>query len=337
MIAAEKYYVQPAAAAPLAKPATGQLGRDHPADYVPDLGLVDAVNVALILQRPLLVTGDPGTGKTQLAFSVAWQLASRGKLNVGSPNVERFEAKSSSVARDLFYTFDALGRFQAGSGSGSLNNAAYITYNALGRALLRSLPHDQVSDCLSPDFEHGGPTRSVVLIDEIDKAPRDFPNDLLNEIDQMFFRIPEINNRRIGGPGQLLDDYRPLIFITSNSEKTLPDPFLRRCIYFNIPFPGKDALQRILLARLQGLQPGKLVEDTLSFFYHVQNSNRVRRKISPPELIQWLSYMLARKADPHVGLKEASQVALEGLSALVKNDKDQQSVPDELTNYFKQH
>ena len=91
---------------------------DHPGDYVPDPGLVDAVNVALVLNRPLLLTGDPGTGKTQLAFSVAWQLASRKQLNVATAHVERFEAKSTSVARDLFYSFDTLGRFQAAYSGG---------------------------------------------------------------------------------------------------------------------------------------------------------------------------------------------------------------------------
>jgi MoxR-like ATPase len=156
-------------------PVSGQVD-DHPGDYQPDDGLVDAVNVALTLNRPLLLTGDPGTGKTQLAFSVAWQLFGRKRLKVSSPRVERFEAKSTSVARDLFYSFDALARFQAASTNGSTNNRDYITYNGLGRALLRAMPRKSVEELLPADFTHDGPTRSVVLIDEIDKAPRDFPN-----------------------------------------------------------------------------------------------------------------------------------------------------------------
>src|SRR5271168_2703410 len=105
------YYQKNAIPSPAGMPKAVQLGRDNPADYKPDPGLVDAVNVALVLNKPLLLTGDPGTGKTQLAFSVAWQLAGTRQLNVFSPRVERFEAKSTSLARDLFYSFDSLRRF----------------------------------------------------------------------------------------------------------------------------------------------------------------------------------------------------------------------------------
>src|SRR4051812_28307174 len=110
-----------------ADPATAA---NHPSGYLPDAGLVDAVNVALFLSKPLLVTGDPGTGKTQLASSIAWQLASRKRLNVASEEIERFYTKSSSSARDLFYTFDAIRRFQAARPGD--DNSAFITYNALG-------------------------------------------------------------------------------------------------------------------------------------------------------------------------------------------------------------
>jgi MoxR-like ATPase len=298
---------------------------DHPGDYVPDPGLVDAVNVALVLNRPLLLTGDPGTGKTQLAFSVAWQLASRKQLNVNSAHVERFEAKSTSVARDLFYSFDTLGRFQAAHSGGSANNIDYITYNALGRALLRALPKPSVQHLIPSQFNHDGPTRSVVLIDEIDKAPRDFPNDLLNEIDQMFFRMPELGNERVGGAEALSRDYFPLVFISSNSEKNLPDPFLRRCIYYNIPFPGRDALETILLARLKSLMPnrGRLIEDVLDFYAELRENNVSGRKISPAELIQWITFMLRSGADAKASLREASSQAVAGLSAISKDMEDQ--------------
>jgi MoxR-like ATPase len=300
-----------------------QLGRDDPADYRPDSGLVDAVNVALVLNKPLLLTGDPGTGKSQLAFSVAWQLANTDQLNVASPRVERFEAKSTSVARDLFYSFDTLRRFQAAYSGGSANNIDYITYNALGTALLNALAPDHVVGLLPPDFAHRGPIRSVVLIDEIDKAPRDFPNDLLNEIEQMFFRVPELNSRRIGGSDMLADDYRPLVIISSNSEKNLPDPFLRRCIYYNIPFPEKESLHGILLARLKTLRKGKLIDDALDFFYYLRDNNLARRRISPAELIQWLSFMLSGGANSDQPLKAAAQGAHAGLSALIKDPDDQ--------------
>jgi MoxR-like ATPase len=303
-------------------------GVDHPGGYQPDAGLVDAVNVALVLNRPLLVTGEPGTGKTQLASSVAWQLANRKQLNVASDRVEKFETKSTSIARDLFYSFDTLRRFQAAQTGGSDRNVDYLTYNALGRSLLNALPKSMVASVLPYDFAHSGPLRSVVLIDEIDKAPRDFPNDLLNEIDQMYFRIPELKNVQIGGPSMLTDDFRPLVFITSNSEKNLPDPFLRRCIYYNIPFPDPVRLQAILLARLTRFDAvnGPLIDDALRFFLEMRENNVTKRKISPAELIQWLSFMLSRKASPKQPLKAAAALARAGVSALSKDPDDQERV-----------
>ena len=322
----------------LAGPAGANVpfGVDHPGGYQPDAGLVDAVNVALVLNRPLLVTGEPGTGKTQLAYSVAWQLANRGQMNVASPRVEKFETKSTSLARDLFYTFDTLRRFQAAHTGGSANNADYLTYNALGKALINALPAGDVKPVLPPGFRHEGPTRTIVVIDEVDKAPRDFPNDLLNEIDQMYFRIPELGNVQVGGEGTLQDDYRPLVFITSNSEKNLPDPFLRRCIYYNIPFPDATRLQAILLARLARFDAvqGPLVDDVLRFFLDLRDRGATKRRISPAELIQWLAYMLSRKANPKQRLKAAAAQAREGVSAICKDPDDQERVRAELDRFL---
>jgi MoxR-like ATPase len=302
----------------------GQLARDHPADYRPSQGLVDAVNVALVLNKPLLLTGEPGTGKSQLAFSVAWQLAARRQLSIASGHVERFEAKSTSVARDLFYSFDTLGRFHAEYSKGSTNNADYITYNGLGRALLKAQPFQKVSDLVGADFSHNGPVRSVVLIDEIDKAPRDFPNDLLNEIDQMFFRVQELKNVRVGGLDAIEDAYRPIVIITSNSEKNLPDPFLRRCIYFDIPFPKADDLREILVARLAALVDAgpnaPLVKDATAFFFELRDANATSHKLSPAELIQWLAYMIHRGAKADRPLRDAKAAASEGLCALIKGE-----------------
>ena len=301
---------------------------DHPAAYRPDPGLVDAVNVALILKRPLLLTGDPGTGKTQLAHSLAWQLARQGALDVHSPRVEKFETKSTSASRDLFYTFDILGRFHAAQvGGPSAGNVDYLTYNALGRALLDTLSREKVAPFLPPNDPHDGPKRSVVLIDEIDKAPRDFPNDLLNEIDQMYFRVPELGNVRVDGDGALV----PVVVITSNSEKALPDPFLRRCIFYNIPF-RTERLEEILLARLGHLRVarGRLVDDARQFFVHLYENNLARRKISVAELLQWLTFMLSSGARPDQSLTEASKSVLQGISALAKDPEDQEGIAAEL-------
>jgi MoxR-like ATPase len=318
----------------IAASATGAL--DDPAGYLPDPGLVDAVNVALVLGRPLLLNGEPGTGKTQLARSVAWQLATRRLLNVSTARVEKFETKSASIAKDLFYSFDTIRRFHAAQSGGSADSLDYITFNALGCAILQALPREQIEAVVPPDFVHSGPTRCVVLIDEIDKAPRDFPNDLLNEIDQMYFRIPELANTLVGGADALGPDAQPIVIITSNSERNLPDPFLRRCIYYDIPFPQEDELRAILIARLPQLAAGSpLLERATAFFLSLRNENTVRRRISPAELIQWLMFMLNRQADPRGSLRDAATVAFEGLGALAKDPEDSKRVRVELEQFLR--
>jgi hypothetical protein len=153
-------------------PGSRRAEQTKPEGYLADAGLVDAVNVALLLGQPLLLTGEPGTGKTQLAYSLAWEL--------GLDEPLKFETKSTSTASDLFYTYNALGHFHAAQcGEGSRRALDYLTYNALGIAILRANDESAVRAYLPDDFRHGGRRRSVVLIDEIDKAPRDFPNDLL--------------------------------------------------------------------------------------------------------------------------------------------------------------
>lgn len=310
-------------------------GPEHPRGYLPGQGLVDAVNVALLLNKPLLVTGEPGTGKTQLTQSIAWRLARAGRLGLTSAKVERFEAKSTSVARDLFYSYDALGRFHSAHSGGEARAADYLAFAALGRALIEALPLEAVRHVLPPNHKHTGPRRSVVLVDEIDKAPRDFPNDLLNEIDQMFFRIPELGNAMVGGPGLVPDSLRPILVITSNSEKTLPDPFLRRCVYYDIPFPDGDRLREILLARLGTFgTTGRLLEDALEFFTQLRAQNLARRRISPAELIHWLTYMLGRGAKREGTLLDAREHALAGLAAMTKDAGDQVRVREELERFL---
>src|SRR5215471_12991577 len=169
---------------------------EDPKFYIPHPDLSHAVNVALILGMPLLVTGEPGTGKTQLASVIADAL---------SCPLHKFEVKSTSMARDLFYTFDAVVSFKMRD---ITDQRVFIRYQALGRAILDAFPADAVAHLLPKqgnDYIHEGPRRAVVLIDEIDKAPRDFPNDLLNEVERLYFRIPELWNATSPGaePGSV--------------------------------------------------------------------------------------------------------------------------------------
>jgi MoxR-like ATPase len=176
------------------------LDRDGLQDpYLPDRGLVDAVNVALILRKPLLLTGEPGTGKTSLAANVA------ARLKLGRPL--RFQTKSTSIARDLFYYYDSLGHFHAaqtrkGENQIPFDAAPYIKFQALGQAIIRTMEPTLVREMLPdfeqmlPDLEYDSPRRSVVLIDEVDKAPRDFSNDILHEIEDRCFEVPELKGKK---------------------------------------------------------------------------------------------------------------------------------------------
>ncbi len=308
-----------------------------PRNYLPDQGLVDAVNVALLLGQPLLLTGEPGTGKTQLAYSVSWQLGFK------EPSPLIFETKSTSTARDLFYTYDTIGRFHAAqTKQGSQDNRAYITYGALGKAILLANEEQDVEQFFPVSressageasaaeprrtlFRHGGRRRSVVLIDEIDKAPRDFPNDILNEVENMYFKIPELENAEVSAT----EKWRPVLILTSNSEKGLPDAFLRRCIYYNIPFPEKDDLKKIVAARV-GYAPGT-VDDALELFYRLRAPNSLLvKKPATAELLGWLTAI--RALCKHNGLSDAEGDLLKKhpdklidptLSVLVKNEADQ--------------
>jgi len=167
-------------------PAPAIRGLDEWTGYEADDDLEAAVNVALLLGQPLLLTGEPGTGKTQLPFHLSNQF--------GWADPLIFEAKSTSTYRDLFYSYDAVGRFHAKDIGGTSREAReYIQYNALGRAILRTLDKKKIERYLPSDYIHDGPKPSVVLIDEIDKAPRDFPNDILREIENLYFKVPEID------------------------------------------------------------------------------------------------------------------------------------------------
>jgi MoxR-like ATPase len=271
--------IKPKTTEPIQLPVSPRSRFLAPERYIADPGLKDACNVALLLGQPLLLTGDPGTGKTQFAASLAWELG----LDVPL----KFEAKSTSLARDLFYTYDALKRFQdIQSGVSSTDILKYINFQALGLAILRTRNPKEVQDWLSSEFRHLGQSRSVVLIDEIDKAPRDFPNDLLNELEHSYFRISELENIKIEADPKL----QPIIIITSNSEKDLPEAFLRRCAYYNIPFPPRERLQAIIANNLElNLGSSKLLRDALDLFYRLRSSQSgLRKKPATAELLGWL-------------------------------------------------
>lgn len=229
--------------------------RKDPAKYRTEPDLVAAVNVAITLGMPLLITGEPGCGKSQLAYRVAWELGFVKHTQVNGKQIikadlEKFSVKSTTESGDLFYTFDTIGRFHAsrngdktanGDNASTVQARNFIHYQALGKAILNGLGRNQVSSDIISDKQKAkldtAPRRSVVLIDEIDKAPRDVPNDILNEIDNMEFSIPELQRDEPLGLPANLQHNRPIVIITSNSERDLPEAFLRRCVFYHLAFP----------------------------------------------------------------------------------------------------
>jgi MoxR-like ATPase len=293
---------------------------DDPSGYLAEEGLRDAVNVALALGQPLLLTGEPGTGKTQLAASVAHEL--------GLPAPFVFNTKSTASARDLFYQYDALRHFHdAQFRPGETSAAHYVTYEALGLAILLAMDPAAVQDLLPEPLRARGPARSVVLIDEVDKAPRDLPNDVLNEIEDMTFTVRE-TGRRFAADRR----YRPILILTSNSEKTLPDAFLRRCVFYHLTFPSRERLIQIVQRRLAAtsrLSPA-MVEHAVRHFEKIRELG-LRKRPSTAEFLAWLRVLDRLQidlSDPKPGQREAIAFTY---SILAKSQEDLRYLQEQLT------
>lgn len=252
---------------------------------ITDPGLKKAVDMAIWLQKPLLLTGAPGTGKTQLATKVAYELSllNETALKGFAPFANTpftFNTKTTCSASDLFYTYDAIGHFQKKyidqDSLINTNSSAhpYLQLNALGKAILQTHGKNAIRENIYlHELQMLGnfneldetPKSSVVLIDEIDKAPRDFPNDLLNEIEYYEFNIKEIN-KKIHKATSAESSARILVLMTSNFEKNLPDAFLRRCLFYHIASPGNEQLLEIVCNRMKPY---------LQQVYSKQNNNEV--------------------------------------------------------------
>ncbi|AMO36870.1 AAA family ATPase [Thauera humireducens] len=259
------------------------------ADYVATPDLMLAVNAAIRLQRPLLIKGEPGTGKTMLAEEVAAAL--------GLPLLQ-WHIKSTTKAQQGLYEYDAVSRLRD---------------SQLGDDRVKDIGNYIVKGVLWQAFEAERPT--VVLIDEIDKADIEFPNDLLRELDRMEFHVYETRET-------VRARHRPIVFITSNNEKELPDAFLRRCFFHYIRFPDRDTMQRIVDVHFPGIRK-QLLTEALEVFFGLREVPGLKKKPSTSELIDWLKLLVAEDIPPEALRSQDGKVVVPPLhGALLKNEQD---------------
>jgi MoxR-like ATPase len=259
--------------------------------YLTNDALESAVNCALALERPLLVKGEPGTGKTLLAEAISEGLGME---------IVRWHVKSTTRAQDGAYVYDTVQRlYDSRFGDGDVKDIRrYIKLGPLGKAF-------------------SSEKRVVLLIDEIDKADLEFPNDLLHELDRMRFFIPETGD-------EVVAKQRPVVVITSNNEKELPDAFLRRCVFHFIDFPDKALMQDIVRVHHPKLEES-LADQAIQTFYQIREMRRLRKRPSTSELIDWISAMKA------AGIKSVKlEQNLPFLGTLLKKEQDLVAYADQI-------
>ena len=257
-------------------------------DYVAGDDLTIAVNAAITLERPLLVKGEPGTGKTELARQIADALGLR---------LIEWNVKSTTRAQQGLYEYDAVSRLRDSQlGEERVHDVAnYIRRGKLWEAFTAD-------------------EKVVLLIDEIDKADIEFPNDLLQELDRMEFHVYETDETVRAAT-------RPIVIITSNNEKELPDAFLRRCFFHYIQFPNRETMQAIVDVHFPGIKK-RLVSEALTQFYEIREQQGLKKKPSTSEALDWIRLLVADDVDPDTLRGDARNALPKLHGALLKNEQD---------------